>query len=108
MFFVSLNSTGAAVRAIPLKKGPRHCGQWAGSEPAEPATRTTVVSAIRDIRPLIADNFFFISLTSDKSVWRSGYFTEASNAISNQSLILPVLRRRASRYHFLLDIWVAI
>src|SRR5215475_5746408 len=70
MFFVSLNSTGAAVRAMPLKKGPRHCGQCAGSELAELATRTTAVSAIRDSGPLIADNLFVISLTSGfNSVW---------------------------------------
>src|SRR5262245_1173794 len=60
IFFVSLNSTGAAPFATPLKKGPRHCGQWSGSELAEPMIRTIVVSAIRDSRPLITANLFVI------------------------------------------------
>src|SRR5262245_37535451 len=77
MFFVSPNSTGAAVRATPLKNGPRHCGQCAGSaELAAPLKRTTVVSAVRINRPLIAVNLFVISLTSGKSVWRNGWFAE--------------------------------
>jgi hypothetical protein len=77
IFFVSLNSTGAAVRAMPLKKGPRHCGQCAGSEPAEPRVRTTVVSAIRDIRPPMADNLFVISSSSGESVRRTDGFAKA-------------------------------
>src|SRR5262245_52832347 len=60
IFFVSLNSTGAAVRATPLKKGPRHCGQWAGSELAEPTASTKAVSAIRDRRPPAAADLFVI------------------------------------------------
>src|SRR5262249_3065077 len=108
MFFVSLNSTGAAVRAIPLKKGPRHCGQWAGSEPAEPATRTTVVSAGIATRPPGAVNLFLISFAPAKSFWGSGLFHQASKAISNAPLILPVRGRRGGRFPLLLDIWVAI
>jgi len=60
MFFVSLNSTGAAVRAMPLKKGPRHCGQCAGSELAELPTGTTAANVIKNSRPVIADNRFII------------------------------------------------
>src|SRR5262249_29289812 len=51
-------------RAIPLKKGPRHCGQWAGSESAEGATSAIVVSDSSNRNPAIAPDLFIISFTS--------------------------------------------
>src|SRR5262245_19670333 len=64
MFFPSPNSTGAAVRAMPLKKAPRHCGQWAGSESADGATSAIVVSNISNRNPATAPDLFIISFTS--------------------------------------------
>src|SRR5262245_6218392 len=65
MFLVSLNSVGAPVRAIPLKEGPRHCGQCAGSATAElgeeltakvlvnNASASTLATAIHLFIPLV-------------------------------------------------------
>ena len=66
-FFVWLKSVGAAVRAIPVKNGPRHCGQCAGSGAEEiEASETNAVPKIASNNKLAATIPRFIESFSFK------------------------------------------
>jgi hypothetical protein len=70
-FFASPNSVGATVRAIPLRNGPRHCGQCAGSFSEKLTLLVTANRKNKSIPTNMIHLFIVIDLLA-KNVFRKG------------------------------------